>query len=113
MASVPEEVGVAKERIIVMARRLLMVSANSGGAVAIVFGILALLLEPELLTRGWLHVKLLFVLLMLVVQFYMYRRIRTLEEAPLSATRREFSIIHGLVSVLLLGALAMVFVRPF
>ena len=57
--------------------------------------------------------KLLLVLLMLVVQFRLYQRIGALEEAPLNATRREFSIMHGLVSLLLLGILILVIVKPF
>jgi protoporphyrinogen IX oxidase len=113
MALVPDEVGVAKERIIVLARRLLLVSANTGVAVAIIFGILLILAEPGVLARGWLHLKLVLVLLMLLVHFRLYQRIRTLEEAPLIATRREFSILHGLISILLLGTLVLVFVKPF
>jgi putative membrane protein len=113
MALVPDEVGVAKERIIVLARRLLMVSANTGAVVAIIFGILAVVAEPAVLARSWLHLKLLLVLLMLVVHFRMYQRIQALIEAPLDATRREFSIMHGLVSLLLLGTLMLVFLKPF
>jgi putative membrane protein len=113
MALVPGEIGVARERIIVLARRLLMVSANSGAAVAIIFGILAIVAEPGVLAQGWLHLKLLLVFLMLVVQFRLYQRIRALEEAPLEATRREFSIMHGLVSLLLLRTLVLVFLKPF
>jgi protoporphyrinogen IX oxidase len=113
MALLPDEVGVARERIIVLARRLLMVSANTGALVAIIFGILAILAEPGVLTRGWLHLKLLLVLLILAVHFRLYQRIRALEEAPLDATGREFSIMHGLVSLFLLGALILVFLKPF
>jgi putative membrane protein len=113
MSLLADEVGVAKERIIVLARRLLTVSANSGAAVAIIFGILAIVAEPGVLARGWLHLKLLLVLLMLVVHFRLYQRIRALEEAPLDASRREFSIMHGLISLLLLGALILVFLKPF
>jgi protoporphyrinogen IX oxidase len=113
MALMSSEIGVARERIIVVARRLLMVSANSGAAVTIIFGILAVVAEPGVLAQGWLHLKLLLVLLMLVVHFRLYQRIRALEEAPLEATRREFSIMHGLVSLLLLGTLVLVFLKPF
>lgn len=113
MALVPDEVGVAKERIIVLARRLLVVGANVGAAVAIIFGILAILSEPGVLTQGWLHLKLLLVLFILAVHYRLYQRIRALEEAPLDATRREFSIMHGLVSALLLGTLVLVFLKPF
>jgi protoporphyrinogen IX oxidase len=107
------KVGMAKKRVIVLARRLLLVSANSGAAVAIIFGIMAIVAEPGVLARGWLHLKLLLVLLMLMVQLRLYQRIRALEEAPRDATRREFSIMHGLVSLLLLGTLMLVFLKPF
>ncbi len=113
MGLVADEVGVARERIIVLARRLLLVSANVGAAVAIIFGILAILAEPWVLARGWLHLKLLLVLSLVVVHFRLYQRICALEEGPLNATRREFSILHGLVSLLLLGALMLVFLKPF
>jgi protoporphyrinogen IX oxidase len=112
MALVPDEVGVAKERIIVLARRLLVVGANIGAGVAIIFGILAILSEPEVLTQGWLHLKLLLVLFMMGIHYRLYQRIRALEEAPLDAARREFSVIHGLVSALLLGTLVLVFLKP-
>jgi protoporphyrinogen IX oxidase len=113
MALVPGEIGVARERIIVLARRLLMVSANSGAAITIIFGILAITAEPGVLAQGWLHLKLLLVLLMLGVHFRLYQRIQALGEAPLEATRREFSIMHGLVSLLLLGTLVLVLIKPF
>ena len=113
MATVSDEVGVAKERIIVLARRLWLVSANTGAAVAIIFGILAIVAEPGVLARGWLHLKLLLVVLLLLVHFRLYQRIRALIEAPLDATRREFSIMHGLVSLLLLATLMLVFLKPF
>jgi protoporphyrinogen IX oxidase len=113
MALVPDEVGVAKERIIVLARRLMLVSANSGAAVTIIFGILAIVAEPGVLARGWLHLKLLLVVLIVLVHFRLYQRIRVVEDAPLEVTRREFSIMHGLVSLLLLGTLVLVFLKPF
>ena len=96
-----------------LARRLLLVSANTGAAVTIIFGILLIVAEPGVWVRGWLHLKLIMVLLMLVVQLRLYQRIRALEEAPDDATRREFSILHGLVSLLLLVTLMLVFLKPF
>jgi protoporphyrinogen IX oxidase len=113
MAQVPEEVGVAKERITVLSRRLLLVSGSTGAIVTIIFGILAIVAEPGVLLRGWLHVKLLLVLLILVVHFRLHQRVRAVEEAPLDATRREFSVMHGLVSLLLLGTLILVVLKPF
>jgi putative membrane protein len=113
MGLVAEEVGVAKERLIVLGRRLVLVSSNIGAAVAIIFGFFAILAEPGVLRQGWLHAKLALVLLLLVLHLRLYQRIRAIEDAPLSASRREFSIIHGIVSLLLLGTLVLVLVKPF
>ena len=113
MALVPDEVGAARERVIVVARRLFHVSSNIGAAVAIIFGIFAILAEPAVLEQGWLHVKILLVLVMLAVHVRLYLRIIALENDPGAATRREFSIIHGIVSALLLVILFLVFLKPF
>lgn len=113
MALVPDEIGVAKERLIVNAGRLLRVSGGISAAVAIVFGIFIILANTTVLRHGWLHVKILLVLAMLAVHIWLYRRIVALENAPASATRREFSITHGIVSVLLLAILALVILQPF
>jgi putative membrane protein len=113
MGFVSNEVGLAKERIILVARRLLKVNANVGAVVTIVFGTLAIAAKPAVLARGWLHLKLILVVLMLAIHFRLYQRVRALEDSPLDAPKREFSIIHGLISLLLLGTLMLVFLRPF
>ncbi|MGH7842214.1 MAG: CopD family protein [Candidatus Binataceae bacterium] len=113
MTRVPDEIGAAREALIVAARRLLGVGAMIGAAVTIVFGIGAIMAEPIVLTQGWLHAKLLLVLIMLGCHVRLYRRVTALENDPGSATRREFAILHGLVSALLLLILALVFLRPF
>ncbi len=111
MALVPDEVGVAKERTIVLSRRLFHVNSNIGAAVAIIFGIFAIL--AGVLVHGWLHLKILLVLALLGFHLRLYWRIIALENEPGTATRREFSIIHGVVSALLLAILFLVFLQPF
>lgn len=113
LALVPEEVGVAKERAIVIARRLFQVTCNIGAVVTVLFGAFAILAQPMVLNRGWLHVKILLVLVLLGVHVQLYRRIVALGNDPNSATRREFSIMHGIVSALLLAILCLVFLKPF
>lgn len=113
MRLVPDEVGAAREALIVAARRLFSLSANVGAAVALVFGIGAILAEPQVLKHGWLHVKLLFVVVMLGCHVWLYRRIVALENDPGSASRGAFAMIHGVVSAALLIILAMVFLQPF
>ena len=112
LALVADEVGVAKERFIVAARGLFL-GCNIGAAVAIALGILLIPLEPEVLRQGWLHVKLLLVAILLVVHVRLYRRIAALENEPGSATGREFRMVHGISSLLLLAILLLAILRPF
>jgi protoporphyrinogen IX oxidase len=113
MALVPDEVGAARERLIVIARRLFHVSSNIGAIVTVVFGIFLVLLNPRVMLHGWMHAKIALVLVLLFFHVKLYRRVIALENDPGSATRREFSIIHGIVSLILLLILVLVLVRPF
>ena len=113
LAMVDDEVGVAKERFIMVASTLFFGGCNIGGAVAIIFGILLMVEEPELLRQGWLHVKLGLVFILLLVHLRLHRRIVALSDNPSSVTRVEFRVIHGVVSLLLLAILAMAIMKPF
>ncbi len=113
LALVPDEVGAARERIVVAARRLLRVSSNVGAIVAVVFGLVLIALNPVVMRQGWMHAKLALVLVLLFFHFRLYRRVAALENDPGSATRREFSMLHGIISLLLLLILVLVLVKPF
>ena len=113
MALVPDEVGAARERIIVIARRLFHVSSNIGAIVAVVFGVFLVLLDPRVMMNGWMHAKIALVLVLLFFHVKLYRRVIALESDPGSATRREFSMLHGIISLVLLLILVLVLVRPF
>jgi putative membrane protein len=113
LALVPDEIAPARERMIVAARRLLRVSSNIGAIVAVIFGVFLILLNPVVMREGWMHGKLGLVLVLLYFHFRLYRRIVALESNPGSATRREFSMIHGAVSLLLLLILVLVLLKPF
>ena len=113
LGMVSDEVGVAKERFILVASQLFFGGCNIGGTVAIAFGILLLIYAPEDLHRGWMHGKLLLVFMMLLVHIRLHRRIVALTDNPSAVTRTEFRVIHGLVSLLLLGILALAVLKPF
>jgi uncharacterized membrane protein len=65
------------------------------------------------LRQGWLHIKLLLVVVIIVMHARLYRRINALEAEPSGANRREFAMTHGILSALLLAILLLVFLRPF
>jgi putative membrane protein len=108
-----EEVGAARERLILISRRLFQIGCNLGALATVFFGILLILLNPATLMVGWLHVKLLLVLVLLYLHYRLYRRILKLENDPSSASAREFKMIHGIVSALLLAILALAVIKPF
>jgi putative membrane protein len=108
-----EEVGAARERLIVISRRLFQIGGNLGALATVFFGIILILLDPAVLMRGWLHTKLVLVLVLLYFHYRLYRRILNLENDPSGASSREFKMIHGIISALLLAILALAVLKPF
>jgi len=113
LAQAPEEVGIAKERFLVTAQRLFNIGVNIGGAATVAFGILLVFLEPSVLRQGWFHAKLLLVAVLLFYHVRFYRRILFLQDKPSAATHREFSVVHGAVSLLVVVILLLVILKPF
>ena len=113
LARVPDEVGLPKERFLGAARGLFEVGTNVGAAVTIGFGIVLIVLDPSVLRHGWLHAKLLLVAVILFYHVRFYRRIIFLENHPSQSTRREYRVIHGMVSLLLIAILVLAVMRPF
>ncbi len=109
---VADEVGVSKERFLVAARRLMILSANGGALATVGFGVWLILLDPAVIRQGWLHVKLALVFVIVAMHVRLYWRIRRLQLEPSAASRSEFAMVHGFLSLLLLGILFLVFVRP-
>src|SRR5260370_25768354 len=60
-----EEVGAARERLIVVSRRLFQIGCNLGALATVFFGIILLLLNPPVLMGGWLQTKLVLGLVLL------------------------------------------------
>ena len=113
LARVPEEVGLPKERFLGAARKLFEVGTNVGAAITIALGILLVLMDPSVLRQGWLVAKLLLVAVLLFYHVRFYRRIVFLEDNPSQSTHREFSIVHGAVSLLLIAILLLTVLKPF
>jgi protoporphyrinogen IX oxidase len=113
LATLPDEVGVARERFIFAARRLVRLGANLGAAVTIALGIALLAVEPATLRHGWMHSKLLLTLVLLGAHYWLVRRLRRLENDPAEATAAEFRAAHGIVSAVLLAILILAVLKPF
>jgi putative membrane protein len=113
LARVPDEVGLPKERFLGAARGLFEVGTNVGAAVTIGLGIVLIVMDPSVLRHGWLHAKLLLVAVILFYHVRFYRRIIFLENHPSQSTRREYRVIHGMVSLLLIAILVLAVMKPF
>ena len=113
LARVPEEVGLPKERILGAARSLFESMINLGAAMSIILGLLLIMMDPSVLRHGWLHAKLLMVALLLFYHVRFYRRIKFLENNQSQSSRREFRVIHGMVSALLIAILMLTVIKPF
>jgi uncharacterized integral membrane protein (TIGR00701 family) len=113
LARVPQEVGLPKERFLSAARGLFEVATNVGAAVTIVLGILLTALNPVVLRQSWFLVKLLLIAILLFYHVRFYRRIRFLEDNPSQSSQREFSVVHGAVSLLLFAILLLTVLKPF
>ena len=113
LARVPDEVGLPKERFLGAARGLFEVGTNIGAAVTIGLGIILIAMEPAVLRHGWLHAKLLLVAVLLFYHVRFYRRIIFLENHPSQSSRREYRVIHGVVSLLLIAILVLAVMKPF
>jgi len=112
MGQVAGEVGAVRERLIGLSQRILRLSGHVGAAIAILFGFLAIASAPYLLSQPWLHIKLTLVVILLFFHIRLTRRLGRLERDRGEATRGEFTMVHGIVSLLLLLILIMVLVKP-
>jgi len=113
LARVPEEVGLPKERFLGAARSLFESTINLGAAISIILGLLLIMLDPSVLRHGWIEAKLLLVAILLFYHVRFYRRIKFLENNPSHSSRREFRVIHGMVSALLIAILVLTVLKPF
>jgi protoporphyrinogen IX oxidase len=113
LARVPEEVGLPKERFLGAARGLFESTINLGAAISMILGLILILMDPTVLSHGWILAKLLLVAILLFYHVRFYRRIKFLENNPSQSSSREFRVIHGMVSALLIAILVLTVLKPF
>ena len=89
-------------------------AAHPGGLLTILTGLAMFSINPEFYGHAiWMQIKLALVVVMVILDvmaFAGYRRLRSGEE---HWTRGRFMALHGLTSLVFIGILIMVLVRPF
>lgn len=94
-------------------KRLLDGFALPGALLTILAGLAMVWIQPEYLREPWLHFKLFLVLIMLVVHVVVARRDAAFRAGKIELQRRECMILHGAISLLFLGIVILVLVKPF
>ena len=103
----------ASETFKVMERRLLRAIMNPAMIAAYVFGITMIVLTPEWMKQGWLHAKLLFVLLLTASHMMMARWRRDFALDRNTRPQRFYRIANEVPTLLMIGIVIFVVVKPF
>ena len=93
--------------------KLLKGIAHPGAAITILAGITVVVLEPAYLHQAWLHAKLFLVAILIGLDFVVYWRAKGFHAGRVELNRKECMILHGAISLVFLGILVLVMVKPF
>jgi putative membrane protein len=103
----------ASETFKVMERRLLRAIMNPAMIAAWIFGIALLVLNPGWFEMGWIHAKLAFVVGLTGVHMMMARWRRAFAEDRNQRPQRFFRIMNEVPTLLMIGVVIFVVVKPF
>jgi putative membrane protein len=100
------------ERFAVMERRLFAMM-TIGAVFATVFGIGLVMTVPGYLSAGWLHAKLTLVLMLIAYHLWCYRLMVAFRENRNQRSQNWYRAFNEVPTVLLLGVLVLVVLKPF
>lgn len=103
----------ASETFKVMERRLLRAIMNPAMITSWIFGITLLVLNPGWFEMGWIHAKLAFVVGLTAVHMMMARWRRAFAEDRNQRPQRFFRIMNEVPTLLMIGVVIFVVVKPF
>lgn len=103
---------VVRERLKVMERKL-MIMTHIGGALAVVFGIAMLVMDPGLLLFPWMHVKLTLVALLIVYHFWLMHLKNRFARDACDWSSKRLRWFNEIPSILLVAIVILVVVKPF
>lgn len=107
-----EKGSVQSETFKVMERRLLKVIINPAMAISWIAG-LWLMWQASLYNQGWFHAKLLLVILLSASHGYLSAAVRAFAEDRNQKPTRHWRIVNEVPTVLMIGIVILVIVKPF
>ena len=97
----------------IMERRLFVYIMNPAMIVSWIFGILLIhTIGVDNLSSIWLQLKLLFVIILTIYHFFLFRCLRKFDENKNLFTSRFYRIINEIPTVLLIGIVLVVVLKP-
>ena len=97
----------------IMERRLFVYIMNPAMIVSWIFGILLIhTIGVDNLSSIWLQLKLLFVIILTIYHFFLFRCLRKFDENKNRFTSRFYRIINEIPTVLLIGIVLVVVLKP-
>lgn len=108
-----ETEAVVKSRFVVMEQRLYRVITVPAMMAAVGFGAWMIALNPSLLSEGWMHAKLGLVVLLVGITHYAKRAMRQLGAGQCEKSERFFRILNEVPTLLMIGIVFLVILRPF
>ena len=100
------------ERFAVMERRLFGIM-TIGGTLAVVFGMSMMAASAGYQAAGWLHVKLVFVALVIAYHVWCYRLMVSLRLGKNAHSERWYRLFNEAPALLLIAIVILAVVKPF
>jgi putative membrane protein len=94
-------------------KKLLKAAAHPGAAVTVIAGIIVVSIQPAYLHQGWLHAKLFLVAILIGLDLMVTLRTREFHAGRIGLQPLEMKILHGLISLVFVGILVLVMIKPF
>jgi len=101
------------ETLKVMERKLLRIIMNPAMILSFVFGIAMLVTNPDLLHQPWMHAKIGLVLGMAALHGYLARCRKAFARDENRHSARFYRLINEVPTVLMIGIVVLVIVKPF
>lgn len=109
-AMAEDEVG--RERFKVMERKLYRGIMNPSAIVAVGLGVVLVVIQPYWLEQGWLHMKTLLVIGLVVYHLYCGRLLRAFAEDRNTRSHRWYRVFNELPVLVLIAVVLLVELKP-
>jgi protoporphyrinogen IX oxidase len=94
-------------------RKVMKGIAHPGAAITVVAGFVVVYLQPDYMQQKWLHAKLFLVAILIGLDLIATFRAKAFQAGKIELQRKECKILHGAISLVFLGILVMVMIKPF